>query len=152
MKTILLLALVTACASPKKEDPNLKGLLELQAQHGPMHAACQEQVSNVLQKAIHEDEAAAKKNQDPYRLVKSEKEALAFISAFDLNKFVHEELKKEGEYAVNRCVDLEQVTFDKSCSSSFPVYHFFRGLTHGMKHYGWSRSTKALGKDLLKRY
>jgi len=113
---------------------------------------CRNYSNEVLSKAITEDPKAGNETH-PYRMAKDEKKALEFIKKFDVKKLG---FKINKEARINILKDCKQLAnnsaADAFCNNSFEIFNYFRALTHGMKHFGWSAGTITLAKKQIESY
>ena len=83
-----------------------------------------------------------------YRFEKNEKKALGFISKFEVRELQLEENKKKFEKVKDSC-EVDQTAY---CNNSAPAFDFLRGLSYGLKNYGWSPKTKNQALDKIWKY
>lgn len=143
LSLFLLLLTLTGCSTPKKAvvvDP--EEYLRLNKIHGPKHKACNQQISEVLRRAIRETEDAELGDEN-YFFVRDEAKALAFLNNFDIKKFTLRENQIENEAIVMACVTSVSKSY-KSCNTVQPAFNYFRGIIYALRQYQWSQKTRDL--------
>jgi|GEM_PF-6831448 len=113
---------------------------------------CRTYSTEVLSNAVTEDPKAGNETH-PYRMDRDEKKSLDFIKKFDVKKLGFK-LNKEARLNILKdCKQLANKTAaDAFCNNSFEIFNYFRALTYGMKHYGWSPATITLAKKQIESY
>lgn len=113
---------------------------------------CRSYSNEVLSNAVTEDPKAGNETH-PYRMDRSEKKSLEFLTKFDVKKLG---FKLNKDARVNILKDCTQLANNSAaeafCNNSFEIFNYFRALTHGMKHYGWSAATITLAKKQIESY
>jgi hypothetical protein len=140
MKMVILIVgtlCMASCASPsKKSAPQADEVVPISvAQAGPAEVqACQQFVSEVLQKAVYYDGLQ-------YRFLEEEAQALAFINGFEQDKIVFSDFARDLRQLKQSC-ELPRYAPGQVCAYHFPLYSYFNGLLYGVKEHDWSRPTK----------
>lgn len=104
-------------------------------------SVCNKFKADVLIAAVHDEE---KDEKHPVRFEKDEKKAAAFLNQFQLSLLDLQDRLRYVPLKGKGCTDW--TVTDPTCDTAFAAYHFFRGLIHGMKNYGWSDKTVQLGR------